>query len=433
MNKLLMLIGLIVLAAGPAFTLDLYVAPGGSNIPPFTNWAMAATNINAAVDLANMNNAGDIVWISNGTYVLTATVFVTNTIVRGFSTNNADAIVDGAGAYTCFKLAHANAVVDGLTITNGNATGNSPMLYYGGGAYLQDGTLRNCLLINNKAHTRPDEPGYGGGGAYMKNPGNLISNCIFRGNWSIVGAAHSYYPTQGGGIYMVDGLVVNCQFYNNLATNGSGGGIYMLAGAISNCYFFANLAGSYGGGVYALTGTVANCQIISNRIGVFDVLTGPGGGGACLDSASALLLNSTIASNDAKYGAGVLLQNGATASNCVIRGNFSGASEAQGMGVSLGKNTTLVNCLVMDNAGSGWYQYGAGIFVGAYNVSTTCVINCTVVSNGLYGTQPFGIPGLNLSAPPAWAGVFTGAYQVVNCIILSNKTDWAAVGYNCFL
>jgi len=118
------LVGIAILAAVcSAWGLEHYVATNGAHTAPFTNWAMAATNLKAAVDCANTNDAGDMVWVSNGVYVLQEEVAVSNTWVISWQTNRETTIVDGgnyAGRPTtnrCFYLNHANAF---LSVADGN-------------------------------------------------------------------------------------------------------------------------------------------------------------------------------------------------------------------------------------------------------------------------------------------------------------------------
>jgi hypothetical protein len=49
----------------PAFSDTHYVALTGGHVPPFTNWADAATDIQSAVDEAS---PGDVALVSNGVY-----------------------------------------------------------------------------------------------------------------------------------------------------------------------------------------------------------------------------------------------------------------------------------------------------------------------------------------------------------------------------
>ncbi len=76
----------------------------------------------------------------------------------------------------------ATAVLDGFTITGGEANGISYPSYYGGGIYSDFGnpTIRNCTLRENSAQ-------YGGGGMYDFSSSPQLTNCTFSGNTAASG------------------------------------------------------------------------------------------------------------------------------------------------------------------------------------------------------------------------------------------------------
>jgi hypothetical protein len=103
------------------------------------------------------------------------------------------------------------AVLDGFTITGGNADGSAP-----------------------------DDRG---GGMYNSNGGPAVINCTFR-------ASHA--QSAGGGMGNFSGSnpsVINCLFSDNSAGTGSGGGIHNdnSSPTLVNCTISANVAGSGGG------------------------------------------------------------------------------------------------------------------------------------------------------------------------------------------
>src|ERR1700690_1169322 len=69
MKKILQLCVLLCAAygglQGKVIATDRYVSPVGAHLSPFTDWATAATNIQAALDASA---AGDRVWVTNGVY-----------------------------------------------------------------------------------------------------------------------------------------------------------------------------------------------------------------------------------------------------------------------------------------------------------------------------------------------------------------------------
>ncbi|MHC4214299.1 MAG: right-handed parallel beta-helix repeat-containing protein [Planctomycetota bacterium] len=152
----------------------------------------------------------------------------------GFANNaeNSYHVVVGSGT-------DDTAVLDGFTITGGNADGASPN-NKGGGMYNEWGwpTVTNCTFILNSA-------GYCGGGMYNYFSGVItISGCMFRDN------SASY---DGGAIFNWISLPIlsNCVFIGNTA-GGNGGGMFTnhSSATLSNCTFSENLADNYGGGIF---------------------------------------------------------------------------------------------------------------------------------------------------------------------------------------
>jgi hypothetical protein len=151
----------------------------------------------------------------------------------GFSNN-------GENAYNVVYCNYCNntTVLDGFTITGGNASTEADN--NGGGMRCDDSytTIRNCTFTRNRAH-------YYGGGLYNKNSSPAIINCQFTDN---------YAEINGGGIYnqaSSNAKIINCVFTRNEAYV-DGGGIYNINSnpTIINSTIAWNEVGSEGGGMY---------------------------------------------------------------------------------------------------------------------------------------------------------------------------------------
>ncbi|MDO9543430.1 MAG: choice-of-anchor Q domain-containing protein, partial [Kiritimatiellia bacterium] len=210
-----------------------YVSSTGTNNPPYTNWADAATNIQAAISACS---SGDVVWVTNGTYqtggvtnwpsgtTLTNRVAITNTITVRSMNGPSNTIIKGTWATTtngarvarCVYMTNGSALI-GFTLTNGatmtddegapndaqrgggvwcestNTIISNCVItcnaanQRGGGAYY--GTLYNCLLITNLAADIDAGPGAGyGGGTYY----STLYNCTLSDNTAQFGAEANY-------------------------------------------------------------------------------------------------------------------------------------------------------------------------------------------------------------------------------------------------
>lgn len=186
-----------------------YVATNGLHQAPYTNWVMAATNIQDAVNAAS---TGDSVLVSNGIYKLSATIYSTTLIYLKSANGPEYTIVDGNNAVLCFDLWSANCTIQGFTITGGSNTND------GGGICFLGTQLRNCIITNNTTT--------GSGGGVWCNAGAEIRNCIISGNTAGGG---------GGGVYNQDNAVIeNCIISGNYAQTLRGGGYtYSVAALLS--------------------------------------------------------------------------------------------------------------------------------------------------------------------------------------------------------
>jgi hypothetical protein len=190
-----------------------YVSLSGAHIAPFTNWVNAATNIQAAIDVAE---AGDLVLVGKGVYEtggritpggsLFNRVVITNSITVKSVGGSAVTIIRGARPtgdappVRCVYIS-GGGVLEGFTLTNGFTRGSNSWSgdpypdITGGGAYAINGTLNNCTLSGNS--------GSAGAGAYY----GTLNNCTLSGN----------FANDGGGAY--GGTLNNCIVYYNNAPN----------------------------------------------------------------------------------------------------------------------------------------------------------------------------------------------------------------------
>lgn len=214
-----------------AFGADVWVAMDGSDSAAGTS-ADPFASIAAAVTA--LGSEGGTIHLKTGTYTNSGTITLSGPIVISGETGDpADVTVNenqSAGC-TIFKLNHADARLEHITVANGGG-GNS----------------------NN---------GVSGGNVYIDSNGGSVVHCILTG-----GDSSQKYGTKGGNVYMKAGLVSRCVIQNGKTEFRSGGGnVYMDNGVVEQCLVTGGRGGSnttLGGGVCINKGLLANCTIVGN-------------------------------------------------------------------------------------------------------------------------------------------------------------------------
>jgi hypothetical protein len=220
-------------------------------VPPYTNWATAATAIQDAI---NASTNADLILVADGAYsgnytnvVAGATrVYISQAVTVQSVNGPAAAIIRGQAAYPAVECVYlvAGATLSGFTLTAGKG------LFAAGGAQCQAGSciLSNCIITGNT------ELGvtYGGQSSGGVSGGTLY-NCVITGN-------------SGGEFGGVNGSTLyNCLITGNSAPGygtvpGYGGGV--AESVCYNCTLVGNSAEFEGGG--AVESTLYNCIIYYN-------------------------------------------------------------------------------------------------------------------------------------------------------------------------
>ncbi len=255
-----------------------------------------------------------------------------------FANNGENSLHVVAGAYV-----DGTAVLDGFTITAGNANGSFPFDAGGGmrndhaspaitdcvftgnagtwGAAVENYVdsnprITNCTFVRNRASLR--------GGALSNNDSNpVVRNCTFTEN-------HGAQAV--GAVFNVVGSVpvfIDCRFIANSAAQWGGAMQNADQSQVSliNCWFLANAAGTNGGAIdnYKSTLTLTNCLFSGNR--------GSQSGGAIFTLGGSV----------------------ATLNNCTFYGNSTGWNGG-GLANDYMSTATLNNCVFWQNSDSGGFD-----------------------------------------------------------------------------
>jgi hypothetical protein len=364
----------------------IYVVPGGAGAQSGADWANA-NDLQAALTAAV---SGTELWVKAGTYKATsepdrnATFALKNGVALygGFAGNetarsqrrlpanptilNGDLLGnDGPGWFTDSDNSYhvvtgsgtnATAILDGFTISSGNAKEySSATAGDGGGIFISSGhpTLRNLIVTGNQA--------WRGGGMYNHMSSPMLANVTFSGNTGESGAGISNTnssPTlkhvtisgnTGSGMYNYQSspVLTNVTFADNYT--GVGGGMLNTnrsSPVLTNVAFIRNTGYYYGGGIYNTANsspTLANVSFIEN--------TGGHGGGISNVNSHPSLTNVIFAGNSVHAGGGIYNERSSPMlTNVVISGNR--ANDGGGIYNNYDSMPILTNVTISGNKAS---------------------------------------------------------------------------------
>ena len=183
--------------------------------------------IQSAIDHSNQ---GDQIEVAPGTYY--EAIDLSGKAVRLYSSSGPQATtIDANGAYhavQCVSGEDANTILEGFTITGGNADG-AFINDQGAGMYNYSSspTVTNCTFSGNTAF-------YGGGGMCNESNSNpIVTNCTFSGNIAYGGGGMCNESNSNP-------IVTNCTFSGNTAPYGGGMANVYSSPTVTNCILWGN-------------------------------------------------------------------------------------------------------------------------------------------------------------------------------------------------
>jgi hypothetical protein len=296
-----------------------YAVPDGSTTGDCLSWATACTLQHALASAVS----GDQIWVKMGTYTpgtageRTATFTLKNgvTLYGGFPTGTTESRlmdrsyisyptilsgdlngngIDHNDAYRVVTASHtdSSAVLDGFTITGGNANGDATQRS-GSGIYIDTGspTLRNLVISANETDGI-------GAGVYLYQSSPILDHVTFSNNLARMygGAMYAYLSSLS---------LTNVIFDNNTVNGGDGGALYLYGGSatLSNVSFRGNIAIPVGAGTGTQAGGsggalyVTGSDPILNNVIFSQNVAGGNGGALDLENSNPILSNVTFSGN----------------------------------------------------------------------------------------------------------------------------------------
>lgn len=363
----------------------IYVDVNATGLETGLNWDDGFRSLETAVRVSEGFAVNEI-WAGDGVYPETVVFHSGLGLYGGFDGTESTiedrdldhtiSVIDGSTAMAgepAYHVVTMNAVTDcilnGFTITGGNASGTEEQRS-GGGIYCNacddTSSISDCRITGNNASDA-------GGGIFLGNSRIKLARCRIYGN--------SAYQL-GGGICASDDtamalagrgpnrrdtrasepgpLIIECTISgNSSSTNGGGVCNDNIGSIITNSVIAGNTASSYGGGLYL-------CQATNFS------RSGPTRLDPPATSIDPQLFNTALTGNQAYSGGGIYVgSDSLDARHCLITRNDSAYN--RGGGVAFDQDCKLTNSIVTENTGYGIWQ-------GAES-PTALILNCLIDSN----------------------------------------------------
>lgn len=381
------------------------------------------------------------------------------TIDRDITINGMNNVTVTRSSLSDFRIFHildsAEVTINGLTISNGRASGNG-----GGGILVEDTSIlhiNNSIITgNNSIDASP------GAGIAVYQSTLIMSNCTVTTNIS---------SNSAGGFYVVESTVTidgstiseniagmdsggirsdntNLTITNSIISENEslgGGGISIYDSSIAgfpstiiltNVLINNNQCQQFGGGIYINKNDLGSVTLTDCTIS-FNTSITAGGGFMVIGSEdiNLILNNTSISDNTSNFAGGLYIYGLSLQMNdSRIERNVSNNMMAGGMYLSSPTNNNISNTIISNNQALTEISIGGGLVI---DTGTSVTISYSTISNNSAGAQGGGISGLNTSritlvhstvshnSAPEGAGLYLENIEntFVNTTIANNTAD----------
>lgn len=211
-----------------------------------------------------------VIEVATGTYSFKAIIAISKPItLKSVSGNPADVTFSLSSGDRLLDVAHAQAVVEGITLKGGSGQSASGGIA-GRNTYVSAGTVRNCVVTGAKL-TTPSNSGTCAVSVLLNGADALMTGCVISNN-TMSGTSTGGSPgimcagvAVNGGATLEKSLVIDNHMMDYTKTARDAAGVTVLKGVMSQCAVVFN-DGPYVGGVNAgANGLVENCVVFGNR------------------------------------------------------------------------------------------------------------------------------------------------------------------------